>query len=668
MNRWRTPRWLLVAVVGALATSMPAPAGPAAAAPERAQAGRGPDSQLRLASQTPWVGPGQELVLRVRASTPRPASEVEVAVAVYRRVTSRSEFTRTLEGRPRGAPLNVTSTPLSELATDTDGAVVVRLPVQDPGRPPEWPRLRLTDEGVYPVRVELREVDGGASLAEVVTHLVYASPPTEGGRSLAVSLVLPVHSPTAIRPDGTRPLGPDFAESVGTLAQSLNAAPNVPLTVAPTPETLDALASSPRQADRQILAELARGAARRHVAASSYVPISVPAFVAADLEEELLAQLDRGREVIERTMGIRADRRIWLADDRLDEPAVHRLRQHGADRLVLPESALAPVELDITPAQPFQLDVRAGRRPQVLTADKGLTSHFSPTDDPVLGAHRLLADLAMIYFDRPGRSRVVVVQAPRPWRASAAFLDTLLSGVGTSPILSGTTLDSAFSVPAATTPSGAPFVRRLAPGASAGGALPATAVRASRHRLEAFTSMLEADNPLGDRMEQLLLAAQGSELRPRQRGPYLEGLDATIDGQLRLIDVPRNRSVTLTARTGDIPVTILTRTEYPVRLRVQVASDKLEFPDGDVREIGLTRRNTTERFAVRARASGTFPLRVNLVSPDGSLTLGRSRLAVRSTAASGVGVALSAGAGLFLLVWWGRHQVRGRRNRRLVPA
>jgi hypothetical protein len=39
---------------------------------------------------------------------------------------------------------------------------------------------------------------------------------------------------------------------------------------------------------------------------------------------------------------------------------------------------------------------------------------------------------------------------------------------------------------------------------------------------------------------------------------------------------------------------------------------------------------------------------------------------VRSTAISGVGPALSIGAGLFLLVGWGNH-LRGRRSRRLVP-
>ena len=82
----------------------------------------------------------------------------------------------------------------------------------------------------------------------------------------------------------------------------------------------------------------------------------------------------------------------------------------------------------------------------------------------------------------------------------------------------------------------------------------------------------------------------------------------------------------------------------------------------------LARRNTTERFEVVARTSGAFPLRITLESPDGNLVIGRARLTVRSTAASRVSLAVSASALLFLIVWWGRHIVRGRRAKRLVPA
>jgi hypothetical protein len=56
-----------------------------------------------------------------------------------------------------------------------------------------------------------------------------------------------------------------------------------------------------------------------------------------------------------------------------------------------------------------------------------------------------------------------------------------------------------------------------------------------------------------------------------------------------------------------------------------------------------------------------------LSSPRGDLRLGQTRFTIRSTAASGVAIVLSVGAGLFLLVWWIGH-FRGRRATTLVPS
>jgi hypothetical protein len=131
--------------------------------------------------------------------------------------------------------------------------------------------------------------------------------------------------------------------------------------------------------------------------------------------------------------------------------------------------------------------------------------------------------------------------------------------------------------------------------------------------------------------------------------------------------MPEDRSITLTAREGDIPVTITSRLGYPVRVVLQVSGRPVEFPDGTSQELELRRENTTSRFAVRAPSSGSFPIRIRLTTPAGDLTVASSRFTVRSTAISGVGTALSIGAALFLVVWWGNH-LRGRRSKRLVPA
>jgi hypothetical protein len=71
---------------------------------------------------------------------------------------------------------------------------------------------------------------------------------------------------------------------------------------------------------------------------------------------------------------------------------------------------------------------------------------------------------------------------------------------------------------------------------------------------------------------------------------------------------------------------------------------------------------------VQARTSGDTALTIVLESPDRSLRINRTLLTVRSTAASGVGIVLSAGAAVFLVVWWGRDIRRRRRDRRLGEA
>ena len=656
----------MIVVLAALALASGLPWLPVGVSPAGAQQS---GSVLRLASQTPWVGPGEELQLRLGVTTSEAATDVELAVAVYPRVTSRSKFIQTLRASPRGNPLtSVPPTTMAELATDAAGAVLVRLPTQDPDQPPDPNRVRLGAEGVYPVRVELRETGGGKTLASLVTHLVYIRPPQPGGYPLRVALVLPVHAPPALRPDGKRVLSQQSASALAALARSLEAYPTVALTLLPTPETLVSLDTSERPEDRDTLASLARATTGRQIAPGTYVPVSLSSFAASGMAAEAAIQLDRGSEAIEQTLGVRPDPRTWVAEEALDDRAAQLLRQQQVDRLVLPETGLEPVELDITLTQPFEVDARAVRRPMALAGDTGLVDHFAPAGDPVLAAHRLLADLTVVYQDRPSRKRAVVVVPPRSWRPDPAFLESLLSGLATSTVMAGTTLEDAFtSVSPATATAGAPLVRRLAATTSTPG-LPAADIVAARRRLVSFASMLAPENALDDRMEQLLLVSEGAGLRAGVRQDYLRGLTDRVRSQTSSVQVPSHRSITLTARTGEIPVTVLSRTGYPLKVEIRVASDKLDFPKGAVRSVDLTRRSTTERFSVRARTSGSFPLRVSLVSPDGELVLGTSRFTVRSTAASGVGVVLSVGAGTFLLVWWGRHLVRGRRNRRLVPA
>jgi hypothetical protein len=205
--------------------------------------------------------------------------------------------------------------------------------------------------------------------------------------------------------------------------------------------------------------------------------------------------------------------------------------------------------------------------------------------------------------------------------------------------------------------------------------LPTAATRSARQRLNTFRSIVDEGNPAYTLFDEQLLTANSADLRSSRQRSYVTGVENSLDKELSRIQTPGG-SIRLTARGGQIPVTFRNATGYPVHVVVTVRSDKLEFPGGGgshplneiTRKLDLVRRNETDRFAVQTRASGAFPLLVTLQSPDGSLVVSHTQITVRSTAASGVGLLLSAAAGLFLLAWWGRHFMHGRRAGKLVPA
>ncbi|HUR48282.1 MAG TPA: DUF6049 family protein [Acidimicrobiales bacterium] len=622
------------------------------------------DNRLTLASKTPWVGRGGELVLRVHADAADPA-ETELAVAVHARITSRSRFVRTLEGDPQGSPLTVVSAPLTQLGPDPAGALSVKLPVQDPAQPRDAGRLLLSRDGVYPVRVELRELGGGEVLAGFTTHLIYATE-NPARKPLGIALVLPFHAPPTTAGDGTRTL-PDL-DPLRAVADALAAHRGVPLTVDPTPETVEALAQAAQGEGDEILGDLRAAMSGREVVSNTYVVTDPRSLLDAGLRDELTAQRARARQVLEEVLGVRADPRSWVLPAGVDGELLDLARAGQVDRVVVEESALEPANRAVTLAQPFSLEARRSA-PAIaaLASDPGLADHFRDHPDrgeagPVLAAHQLLADLAVIQFDSPGTERAAVARAPAGWRPTAAFLEALLSGIAQSPLVEPVTLDEAFDVPPAESASGARLVRRAAQ-AEDPEPLSGRGVRSARGQLEAFGSLVDPANPVEVALDRALLSSQAAGMSQARRRALIDSVASGIEAQFSRISLPGNRSVTLTARAGEIPITIQSQLDYPVRAVLRVDSDKLAFPDGDRREVELANTNTTERFSVRARTSGAFPVRVVLESPEGDLVLGRSLFTVRSTAASGVGVALSMGAVGFLALWWGGHVVQARRKK-----
>src|SRR5437764_5825235 len=91
------------------------------ALPGVAGAAAAPRPTLSLTSQSPWVQPGGSFRLGLHVDGVKDPASVELVLNTHARLLSRSAFGQTLQDRPVGSLLDVTSTPLSELHVDPNG-------------------------------------------------------------------------------------------------------------------------------------------------------------------------------------------------------------------------------------------------------------------------------------------------------------------------------------------------------------------------------------------------------------------------------------------------------------------------------------------------------------------------------------------------------------------
>jgi hypothetical protein len=643
----------LVAALAALV-----PAGPAGAQEQTAD--------LRLATTTPPVAPDGPFTVRLRIDGTVDPAVLALRVGVHPCICNRGRqaFTRGLERRGLGSPIRTPrSFPLDSLPRGVDGSITLTLPSDELG-------LRST-AAVYPVTVSLDGPEG--ELDRLLTHLVRlpAGPDSEA-TPLSVAWVQPFEGRRALAPDGTVDLGADGL-ALEALAGELDRS-DAPVTLAPAPETLDALVDDHPGA----LADLRRAARRRSVLLRPYVDPDVEELVAAGVGTELGESRDRGRaSVLIHLPDADVDDRTWLADDRLGATGALALRFLPVERLVVSEDRLEPREPAprFTPTAPFALgDEDAGTVPAVAL-EPGLQAHFDDVEDPVSAADHLLADLAVIYLDAPGFDpRGVVVLPPRGRPTDAALVRAALDGLEAQPLLRPVSLDELFAGVPADEEDGEPLVRELVEAPERIGEPDAAEVRQLRRSADSLASLAGPGDPDVDLVGRLLLLSAASEADAARRQAYVEGAASRVAGRRDSVGLAPVGGFRLTSQEGTIPLTLTASPPFPLQVCLRLTSDKLDFLDASDSppgryddELTLAGENTPVAVRVRARTPGAFPVAVSVRSCDGRLELGSSTVTVRATAPSGLGLVLSGGAGAFLLVWWARHWRTVRRARRLVP-
>ena len=661
-----------LATLGALAAAGalllgPLPSAPAAPAP------RGAGASIELVAQTPVAAAGGAFVATVSLDG-IPASG-SIALDVHQRVRSRSELDQSMQGDGLGRLVFQNVTPISAMPPQPGGTrdVVLSLDPTSGGLP-------LQVEGVYPLVLTAQDA-AGTELATLVTHLIVPPEAGDEAPNLAVSLVAELELPTALQPDGGVDLTRADVDALRGVVEGLAAAPDVPATLAVGAETLEALLASADPNDPELVDAIRAVAADRTVLAEPYVPLDLDGLVAAQLVGEVEHQSERGAEVLADLLGAAPDDGVRLAPPTLGAEGLALLAFTGTNRIVVEDAQVEPLAAGIIPyslAQPFVVAVPEDAEDEVEDRQPGPVQALAP--DPVvmqrltaegtagLAVSRTLAELALLRLEQPSVARSTVLRLTRELEPDR--VQPILEAIGSGRPFEAVTLTGAFDHAAPVIDAGGNVAdRALRPAPhdeiSAG---TARSVASTRADVATFGSLVGPDSDLPEAADRQLLVATAAGLGDGERRAHLAGARASMEGVTDLITTPPTFTLTLTARDGTIPLTIRNDTGIPVSVSVRLRSPKLEFPDGDTIELDLLEESTRIDIRVRSRATGAFPLLIDVRTPDERQSLSMSRYTVRSTAVSGVGLALSVGAGLFLTVWWARHWRRTRRSKKLVAA
>ncbi len=608
---------------------------------------------IELVDQTTWVHSGERFEVNLRVSGAPAGAALQPVV--HDRLESRSGFQDTLDGDLGGTEATLDPEPLASSGSAT-GTVTIGFVVGGEGQ-------GLDGRGVYPVEVRLVDARGAILGTPLVTYLTYLfEPDVTWPEPLAVAVMIDVGGPPILQPDGKLRPAPTTIRRAQQRADLLAAAPTVPLTLTPRPETLDGLVESGGPGAAAVAA-LVDATDDRPVLARPYTDVDLEALQESGLLAEANEQAGAGANVVRQLFGREPVPGIWLSGPTLGDDAANQAVDLGIDRAVVPPSAVEEQSSPTAGAVPDAPVTLGDGGPRAMVSDRELATHLEG-DDGVIDAQRFLAELASMWFERPAIPRAVAVHVQGDADIDPGTAARALDGLSDGQAVQAVPLHRVFDV--APDPTGASTVSLASHEVTAHLGGIAGPLRRARTGVSGVAATANAAD--GGSLTRSLLLATGTATPDDQRPAYVERVNGELGSLRGAVDLPDQFRITLTSRTSTIPVNITNNSDRPLTVQVEFDSGQLEFLDGDVITSELPPGVTHLEVRVRALTSGAFPMGIRVMSPGRAIELDRTTFDIRSTAVTGVGFVLSIGAGLFLAVWWARNWRSSRRSRHLVPT
>lgn len=683
-----SPRWqiaslaLVGAVLAMVATSLPARAQQSSGSSE-------PTVQLILQGISAATSSKTPLAYRlaVRNAGQSPLRGLRVQASLGGAIRTRSELEQLADDPDRQAG---GTAPLQSWQPGDGTAVVapgtiLGLPVHSEPLP-SW--LRISSPGmVLPLVLQVSGSNASGQVSGRLTTFVVA---TAGGirNPLRISLLVPMHEQSHRNPAGdfvndglakllapNGPLGAMAAELARPGASKVTLMIDPMLTDEATAmggswklkgahneETISA--GDPRSlVAKQFVQNLRVAAANNLPTALPYANADLPSVVRAGSDAEPLASLLFARKQLKEWLGPDPDASLaWPVPGPIDAATLKVLADADATTVVL-DSHLLPTTASTTQNATVNLGAGLGGLERALVPDPALSAALanpSMRTEPVAWSQRVLAETAMTWLELPnGQPRGILLAPPQTWRPAPVFFQQLVRGLGSAPWLD---LMPAQQLAAQVPQGPAKEERQLAPYTQADVNLGLSTrylqnISNVNSRLTSFSRMVASNFPALDDYDRDLLIAQSSDWRApgglAKGSSFVRAVGQGMRSVQRLVGVQRTR-VTLTSRRGAIPITVTNGSSQRLIVVLRLSSPRVDLPNLSEPFTVNPKEQVTRRVEVGTRTTGTFPIRVDVYTPDGKVNIARDQVTLVSTAFNRVALVLAGGAGGFLLLWWGR--------------
>lgn len=634
-------------VIGLVAALVVAGGPTATAGPPRSVAAAAPG--FLVTAQTFNIGTTKTWRFVLSADRSSVSSDALVRVEFHPPITSRSAVASVAAGTFEGDVIARVDEPLLDARLATTGGTVVSGTLPTP--------VRARGTGIFPVTVSVVDASGTA-VRETTLVNVYG----DGTTPLRVAVPAAVTAPPSVQADGQPSLSNEAAASLAQLTDLLEGGVS-PVSVLVPPHLLAAYA----RVDAPAAARLAGAMSRHTVLIDTYVPFDPSSAQRAGLGDRFGDLLFRGETQLESLAGAGAvERSTWFGLQPLDRDGVTILSRNGVSSVVLSATAAS----GLSQPRDYLVPLRALGR---TSADGNDTisvrmvdpAHAAYLDDgpgnPVVRAYALAADLiiqhgALTTAGANPATRHAVIARSDGLLADLRILAPLLVAIDRAPQLELVGLSSLPRDPTATIELPRTDVTDL--GARS------DELTDLETEVRATSAMTPADDPRRDVWTSNLLTAMSSTMSDGEFDAYVRGVKAGLRQLRQQVKVPGALTFTLGGRESDLRLQIHNDSSTPLTVLVSISSAKLQLP-GEPRLVTVPAGASADVVVpVVARANGTFPIDVQLLTPDGAVRVGRPiTLTARVSAIAGLGQVVSGAAVLILASWWVSDWRNRRRNR-----